>query len=84
VNTSEYVAFHAVCLMLEYVALWLQKELGVSRNISVQSMITWVDGYISLNAVGMFRSTEDLDGHIGILRNRECKSNHVIFLDMSV
>ena len=54
-------------------------ELGISMNISVQSMTTHVEGYNSLKHMGIVLLTDSLDGQMGYDRNLECKKSiHVM------
>ena len=48
---------------------FLDRDSGLWQRISVQSMMTLVDGYLSLKSAGMCWLTLALDGHTGILQN---------------
>ena len=59
----------------------LLNELGISMNISGQSMTTRMEGYICLNESGMVLSMHDLVGQMGEERNLACrKSIHDIIM----
>ena len=56
------------------------KGICFSINISVQSIITRVKGYISLKETGIDLTTASLDGQIGKLRNLEYKKSTQVII----